>query len=99
VSCALDADSNTLKSLATAIAERPGHAAVFVSTSRPSLIVVARAVDVPVSAQQILSSLMQRFGGRGGGKAELAQGGGLDAASDTILAAVRESIAASSTNP
>jgi alanyl-tRNA synthetase len=90
VSRALDADASVLKTLASAIAVRPGHAAVLVSVSRPCLVVAARAGDVPVSAQQILASLIERFGGRGGGKAELAQGGGLDAAPDAILAAARE---------
>jgi alanyl-tRNA synthetase len=85
----VDGDANLLKSLASAIASRPGFAAVLVSASSPALVVVARSSDVPVSAPAILSSLVERFGGRGGGRAELAQGGGLTALPEEILDAAR----------
>jgi len=99
VAKALDADANALKTLAAAVVDRAGYAAVLVSTSRPSLAVVARAADVGVNAQQVLASLVQKFGGRGGGRPELAQGGGLDGAAEAILAAARESITAFSGAP
>jgi alanyl-tRNA synthetase len=86
---ALDADANELKTLATAIAAKPGYLVVLVSTSTPALAVIARSSDVPVSAQQVLAALIAQFGGRGGGSPELAQGGGLAASADPILAAVR----------
>jgi alanyl-tRNA synthetase len=92
VARALDADANGLKSLATAIAARSGYVVVLVSTSTPALAVVARSGDVTVSAQRVLASLMATFGGRGGGRAELAQGGGLAAPPDAILKAAREAI-------
>jgi alanyl-tRNA synthetase len=47
-----------------------------------------------VSAQQIVSRLTGQFGGRGGGRPELAQAGGLDAEPDAVLTAVRDLIAA-----
>ncbi len=88
VSRAIDADANVLKSLALAIAARSGHVVVLVSTSTPALVVVARSADVPgVNAQQVLAGLVTTFGGRGGGKPELAQGGGLNGTADAILAA------------
>jgi alanyl-tRNA synthetase len=83
---AVDADANGLKALATSIVGAPGMVAVLLSTSRPALVVVARSSDVAVSAQQLLAGLVARFGGRGGGRPELAQGGGLDAEGDAILA-------------
>jgi alanyl-tRNA synthetase len=89
VAHAIDADANTLKSLASAVTSRPGFVAVFVSTGAPALAVVARSAGVGANAQQILASLMTTFGGRGGGKAELAQGGGLIGSADDILAASR----------
>jgi len=93
---AVDADANGLKSLAAAVAAKPGHLVVLASSSRPVLIVAARSADIgAVSAQQIVGALTARFGGRGGGKPELAQAGGLDASPDAILAAARELIAAS----
>lgn len=91
---ALDADANGLKALASAIVANPGYLVVLVSMSRPALVVVARSADVSVSAQQVLAALVARFGGRGGGKPELAQCGGLDALAEAILAAARAIVAA-----
>jgi alanyl-tRNA synthetase len=90
---ALDADANGLKSLAAAVTAKPGHVVVLVSTSRPALVVVARSNDVAnVSSQQVVAALTAQFGGRGGGKPELAQAGALDAAPETILDAARAAI-------
>jgi alanyl-tRNA synthetase len=47
---------------------------------------------VPVAAQQVLRALLDRFGGRGGGKPDLAQGGGLAGDAGTILDAARRLI-------
>lgn len=90
---AIDADANGLKVLASAIAARPGHGAVLVSTTAPLILVVARASDVTFEANKLLSALTARFGGRGGGKPELAQGGGLNAAPEEALALAREQLA------
>jgi alanyl-tRNA synthetase len=85
----LDSDANVLKSLAAAIAARPGFLVVLVSTSMPALIVIARSSDVDVSAQQLLAKLMTEFGGRGGGRPEMAQGGGLSGTPEAIFHSVR----------
>ena len=88
VARAIDGDANALKSLASAVTGRPGFIAVFASMTTPALVVVARSADVAaVSAQQVLARLIQEFGGRGGGKAELAQGGGLNGSADAIIRA------------
>ena len=90
----VDADANGLKSLASAVTSAPAHVAVLVSAARPLLIVVSRSGDVGVSSQRVVAELISRFGGRGGGKPELAQAGGLDADADAVLAAAREIITA-----
>lgn len=92
VARAVDTDANGLKALASAVAAKPGHLVVLVSTAVPALVVVARSSDVGLSAQQLLASLLATFGGRGGGKPDFAQGGGLSAPSaDVILdAAIRD---------
>jgi alanyl-tRNA synthetase len=89
VARAIDGDAGLLKLLATAITSQPGFVVVLVSTSSPALAVVARSSDVPASAQTILTALIAKFGGRGGGRPELAQGGGLSGAAAEILAAAR----------
>ena len=73
-----------------AIASKPGHVVVLVSSSRPLLIVVARSADASISAQTVVTDVTKQFGGRGGGRPELAQAGGVDADADTVLAAARE---------
>jgi alanyl-tRNA synthetase len=87
---AVDADANVLKALATAIVSAAGLGAVLVSTSRPALVVIGRAPDVATASNEILARLISTFGGRGGGKADLAQAGGLDAAAEAILEEARK---------
>ncbi len=71
-------DGAALKSLAQAVASRPGYAAILVSGSRPALVVVARGDGVALDAGDVVRQLVSRFGGKGGGRPELAQAGGLD---------------------
>jgi alanyl-tRNA synthetase len=92
VAQAVDSDANGLKSLASAVTARPGHVAILVTTSRPALIVVARSADVASKANAVLAALIAKFGGRGGGKPEIAQAGGLDAVSSEILAEARRAL-------
>jgi alanyl-tRNA synthetase len=65
---------------------------LLVSVSRPLLLVVARSADASIVSQHVLAELTARFGGRGGGKPELAQAGGLDADPEAVLGAAREII-------
>ena len=87
----VDGDANALKVLAAAVVGRSGLIAVLVSTSTQA-IVVARSGDVSISAQELLATLLNEFGGRGGGKPDLAQGGGLNAPAEAILEFARQII-------
>jgi alanyl-tRNA synthetase len=89
---AVDGDANVLRSLASAIVSRPGFVVVLVSSLRPALVVAARSADRAVSANDVVKALIAAFGGRGGGKPELAQAGGLDGSPDDILAAARRAV-------
>ena len=60
------------------------------TTASPALAVIARAGDTRVDAAAVLKALVERFGGKGGGRADLAQGGGLAGSPADLLAAVRE---------
>lgn len=86
-------DAPGLKAIAAAVAATPGGCAAVFSTSRPALAVIARAADVPVDASAVLKGLVAQFGGKGGGKPDLAQGGGLDATPDVLVAAARAAFA------
>ena len=83
------ADAQVLKTLAQEIASRPGHAAILVGSAPPVPIVIARADNMSLDAGALLKQLTSRFGGKGGGRPELAQGGGLTAPPDEVLAAAR----------
>jgi alanyl-tRNA synthetase len=86
-------DANGLKTLVTTIVAQPGRVAALVSVSTPALVVIARSPDVSVDAAAVLKVVMSRFGGKGGGRPDLAQGGGLTASPQEIVATLRELIA------
>jgi alanyl-tRNA synthetase len=88
----LDASPSDLKAIAASIASKPGHIAVLGSASAPATIVVARSEGVPIAANDIIAAVIGKVGGRGGGRAELAQAGGLDADPQTVLSTAREAI-------
>jgi alanyl-tRNA synthetase len=73
-----DADAGVLKTIAGAIASRPGHVAILFSAPPGANLVVARAADVTLNAGEVLKAMTSKFGGKGGGRPEMAQGGGLD---------------------
>jgi alanyl-tRNA synthetase len=89
VARAVDADANTLKALASSIASRPGFVVALLSASTPALAVIARSDGLNISAQQVIGALVARFGGRGGGRPELAQAGGLAGSAHDIVSEVR----------
>jgi alanyl-tRNA synthetase len=82
-------DVASLKAAATAVSEQGGHVAVLFSAPPPASVVVARARDVDVDASRLLQGITARFGGKGGGRPELAQGGGVHAPADALLEYVR----------
>ncbi|MCC6989258.1 MAG: hypothetical protein IT181_09690 [Acidobacteria bacterium] len=94
VAQALDGwDAPGLKAIAASIAATPGACAAVFSATSPALVVIARAADVPVDAGAVLKALVAQFGGKGGGKADLAQGGGLTGDVAPIVEAARAALA------
>ena len=71
-------DALGLKQIASQISVRQGFVVALVSAPDPGAVVVARSNDVPIDSAAILRKLTDRFGGKGGGRPELAQGGGLE---------------------
>jgi len=85
-------DQAGLKALAATITARAGHVAVLLSAPGPSAAVIARAADSTLDCAALLKKLIERFGGKGGGRPDLAQGGGLQGAPDEIVAFAREQL-------
>jgi alanyl-tRNA synthetase len=79
-----------MKAIASALSTESGVVAVLVSPGSAVAIVVARSLDITLDSSKALRTLLDRFGGRGGGRPELAQGAGLVGKIDDILAAARE---------
>ncbi len=82
-----------LKLLAASITAEPGRVAVLISKETPVGVIVAASADTGVQANALLGELLSRFGGRGGGKADLAQAGGLGGPPESVAAAARTVIA------
>ncbi len=78
-------DAFGLKRLASAIVTRPATTAVLLTSESPFLIVVSRSQDLPFDTGAVLKKLIERFGGKGGGKGAIAQGGGLTGEPHLIL--------------
>ena len=85
-------DQAGLKALASAAAGKPGVVAALLSAGDPALLVIARASDVNLDAAAVLNAVVQRFGGRGGGKPDLAQGGGMAGPRAEMAAALSQLI-------
>ena len=83
-------DAQGLKGIAAAAtAAQPGAVVVLFTTTTPALVVVARGSRATIDAGAVLKQLTAKFGGKGGGKPDLAQGGGLNASTADLLAAAK----------
>jgi alanyl-tRNA synthetase len=85
-----DWDAAGLKLIASRIAERPNHVAVLVSEPPPASIVIARGAGVRHEASALLRAILSTHGGKGGGRPELAQGGGVVSRAADVFATVRD---------
>ena len=83
-------DAQGLKGIAAAAtAAQPRAVVALFTTTTPALVVVARGASSTVDAGAVLKQLTAKFGGKGGGKADLAQGGGLNATVAQLIEATR----------
>jgi alanyl-tRNA synthetase len=74
-----------LKLLASKICSRPGIVALLADEGDQLRIVFARSADSTVDVSVLLKKTLDRFGGRGGGRPNLAQGGGLSGNAGEIV--------------
>jgi len=72
-------DAQGLKSIAVAaVAERANAVVALLTTATPALVVIARGATATIDAAALLRDMVEKFGGKGGGRPDLAQGGGLN---------------------
>jgi alanyl-tRNA synthetase len=75
-----------LKMLAVKICARPSTVAMLADESDQLRVVCARSADSPHDMAELIKKVLDQFGGRGGGRPNLAQAGGLSAESaDAVL--------------
>lgn len=83
-------DAPGLKAIAVAATSARSDAVVVLFTAAtPAQAVIARGAGSSVDAGALLKQLAAQFGGKGGGKPDLAQGGGLQASPEALVAAAR----------
>ena len=81
-------DAQGLKAMAVAAAILDPKAAIALfTTTSPALVVIAKGPEGGIDAGAVLKELVAKFGGKGGGKPDLAQGGGLAAPTAELIAA------------
>jgi alanyl-tRNA synthetase len=85
-------DAAGLKAVASALVAHPEVATVLLSPGDSIAVVVARSQGVGIDSSKALRALLDRFGGRGGGRPDMAQGAGLTGNPADIVAAARESL-------
>lgn len=74
-----------VKRLAQKICSRPSTVALLADESDQLRVVFARSADSSIDVSAVLKKTLERFGGRGGGRPSLAQGGGLTAETPEIV--------------
>jgi alanyl-tRNA synthetase len=87
-----DADPNDLREPAEALlaADSPADALAAVGTGSAPFVVAAATPDADADAGGIVDAATDEFGGGGGGGPTFAQGGGLDADADEVVAWLRD---------
>lgn len=75
-----DRDLETIKFLAQKVTVQPGTLAILALTQGDVQLAVAKSADIPGNCGAAIKDIAARLGGKGGGKSELAQAGGIPAA-------------------
>ena len=68
-------EAATLRTMAQLVVAEPGLVTALVGVGTPAPVVIARSPDVELDASALVKAATAAFGGRGGGRPELAQGG------------------------
>jgi alanyl-tRNA synthetase len=79
-----------LKMLAAKICTRPRSVALLADEGDQLRVVFARSADSAVDAAALVKETLERYGGKGGGRSNLAQGGGLGGTAREVLQFAKE---------
>lgn len=80
-----EADGIALRRMATVLVDVPGRVVVLLGGATPHALVVARSSDLSArDAGQIARAIAAEFGGKAGGRPDLAQGGGISATAGAV---------------
>ena len=90
-----DWDAAGLKTIASSLIARDPVAVALVAGGSAVTVVVACAPTLGLDAGAVVRQLTERFGGRGGGRPDMAQAGGLSGHTAEIAAAARQLIESS----
>ena len=82
-------DPNGLKLIASAVVARGGLVVALISAPTPSSLLIAASADVNVDCAAVLKQVVAKFGGKGGGRRDIAQGGGAEGDPQEIAAYCR----------
>jgi alanyl-tRNA synthetase len=83
-------DPNGLKLIASPIAARGGMVVALVGAPSPASLLIAASPDVDVDCAAVLKQVVAKFGGKGGGRSDIAQGGGAEGDPQAIAAYCRQ---------
>jgi len=92
-------DANGLKSIVSSLIARAPVAVAVIGSGSPSSIVVGAAPSLALDAAGVVKQIAERFGGRGGGRADLAQAGGLTGDAAAVAAYARALLDAREVRP
>ncbi len=82
-------EPSALKGLASAVTTNRAVCVALLSPGPPVSVVLSCSAGIAVDVNACLQDLLRQFGGKGGGKRDLAQGGGLTAPVETVAEAAR----------
>jgi alanyl-tRNA synthetase len=85
IGCFKNRGVEKLKLLASKICSQPGKLALLADQGDQLRVVFARSADVNADVAALLKQTLERFGGRGGGRPHIVQGGGLNGDPEEIL--------------
>lgn len=83
-------DVDDLRLLAKRITEQPGMVAIMAVPGEKANLLIARSADLPHDLNPVFKRAVAVIGGRGGGKPDFVQGGGVPAAAEQLSAALDE---------